>query len=72
MAANTEQLMKRFISKPVVLDRLAGISDTTLWRMCNEGKFPKPISISPNRKGWDEDEVNDWFLARSADTENAA
>ena len=64
--------MKRYIPKAAILERLAGISDTTLWRMCSEGKFPKPKSISPNRKGWDEDEVNDWFMARSAEQSKAA
>jgi predicted DNA-binding transcriptional regulator AlpA len=65
-------MMKRYISKSFILARLANISDTTLWRMCNEGKFPKPISISANRKGWDEDEVNAWFSARSSENQKAA
>ena len=28
-------------------------------RMCTEGKFPTPISISESRKGWIEKEVED-------------
>ena len=31
-------------------------------RMCNEGKFPTPISISESRKGWIEKEVEDWII----------
>ena len=63
--------MKRYIPKTEITERLAGISDTTLWRMCRDGEFPKPISISANRKGWDEDEVNQWFSSRSAEAEAA-
>jgi prophage regulatory protein len=41
------------------------LSRTTLWRMVRQGRFPRPIKISPNRVAWREYDVVDWVQARS-------
>lgn len=34
---------------------------TTLWCWAKEGKFPKPIKLSPTMTVWDNAEVHAWF-----------
>ena len=54
--------MKRLLPRAVIRNRLGDISNTTLWRMCRKGQFPKPVRISDNRVGWDE-ETSDAAIA---------
>ena len=37
------------------------ISIPHIRRMARDGKFPKPISITDNRTGWLESDVDDWI-----------
>lgn len=53
----------RFISKTEVL-RIAGFSAATLWREVKAGRFPKPISTSPNRVGFLESEIRQWVASK--------
>ena len=61
----------RFLSKPEVL-RIAGFSAATLWREVNAGRFPTPVSISAQRKGFLESEIRSWIANRIASRRNAA
>lgn len=40
---------------------MLGISKTTLWRMGKDKGFPRPVEISPGRKGYLKNEVDDWL-----------
>jgi prophage regulatory protein len=41
--------------------RFAGApSRTTLWRWCRQGRFPKPLKLGPNRRGWRRSELRAW------------
>jgi prophage regulatory protein len=51
----TEELLER-----VPLDR------STLWRMAREGRFPKPIQLTPSRIGWRWTSVLAWLADREA------
>jgi|TARA_B100000315_G_scaffold111505_1_gene102289 predicted DNA-binding transcriptional regulator AlpA len=44
--------------------QITNLSRVTLWRMERAGKFPQRISISPNRVGWRDDDINDWIDSR--------
>ncbi len=61
----------RFLAKPEVL-RIAGFSAATLWREVNAGRFPAPIRISANRKGFLESEVHAWIASRAASRRTTA
>lgn len=50
----------RFCRKPEVLARV-GVSDSTLWRMERDGKFPKRRTIGAGVAGWLSNEIDDWF-----------
>jgi len=41
-----------------------GLSDTTVWRMEKEGKFPKRIRLGATACGWFEHEVDEWLRSR--------
>ena len=47
--------MKLLSAKEV--QKMCGISRTTIWRLENKKMFPARIQISDRRVGWDEDEI---------------
>jgi predicted DNA-binding transcriptional regulator AlpA len=55
---------KRYISYPGLVDKGAVNSRMTLWRMIREHGFPEGIMITPNRRVWDEAEVDAWIASR--------
>lgn len=55
----------RILSIRTVCDRL-GISRSTLWRLMRDGGFPKSIKLSPNRVGFDEQEIEAWIAQRAS------
>lgn len=46
------------------VERSAGISRTTAWRLQRAGEFPRPYVISPGRVGYLEAEVDAWRTSR--------
>lgn len=53
----------RLISRTEVLSKTS-ISQPTLWRLENIGKFPQSIRISKGRVAYSEDEVDAWVESR--------
>lgn len=46
-----------------VLERIP-VNRATLWRMSREGRFPKPIQLTPARIGWRRSAVLAWLEDR--------
>jgi prophage regulatory protein len=46
------------------LKRRLGLSETTIWRGVRDGRFPKPIRLSPGRIGWRESVIEAWLDER--------
>jgi prophage regulatory protein len=40
------------------------LSRTSVWRGVREGWFPSPVTVSPGRIAWFEDEVTSWLASR--------
>ena len=40
------------------------LSRTSVWRGVREGWFPSPVSVSPGRVAWFEDEISSWISSR--------
>jgi len=40
------------------------LSRASIWRGVKEGWFPSPVSVSPGRIAWFEDEVDSWVESR--------
>jgi prophage regulatory protein len=53
----------RIIRKPEAL-KMLGVSDCTVWRWENAGKFPKRIQLGANSTGWFEHEIREWLESR--------
>ena len=49
--------------------RLVPYSDIQIWRLEQQGRFPRRIKLGPNRVGWSEQEILDWIEARKAERE---
>jgi prophage regulatory protein len=64
-AERIRTIAERVLPKSEVL-RITGFSGATLWREVQARRFPAPISISPNRVGFLESEVQEWLYAAKA------
>ncbi len=42
---------------------LISLSETTIWRLQQEGRFPMRMSLGARAVGWFEDEVLDWMYS---------
>ncbi|ESY88436.1 transcriptional regulator [Mesorhizobium sp. LNHC220B00] len=51
--------MKTFVRRPEV-QKLTGLSTSSLYEAMQSGEFPKPVPIGPKAKAWDLDEVSEW------------
>lgn len=40
------------------------LSQSTIWRLERQGRFPKRFQLSDNRVGWLQPEINDWIVRR--------
>jgi len=41
-----------------------GLSTTTIWGLERKGEFPKRIKLSPNRRGWEDNLIQEWVDTR--------
>ena len=58
---NTEKgITTRILRKKDIL-QLTGLSHSTLYRMMHEGKFPKPLRLTPGTVGWTSDSISSWI-----------
>lgn len=47
-----------------VLDRIGGVSRSTLYRWIDAGLFPRPVKIGPHAVAWRDSDVDKWMDAR--------
>ncbi|MGM0984993.1 MAG: helix-turn-helix transcriptional regulator [Pseudomonadota bacterium] len=52
--------MKKLIRRDAVLE-LCCISNSSLHRMINEGRFPAPVKVGKRSVAWVESEVKEWI-----------
>ena len=52
-----------FIREKVVVS-ICGITKSTLWRWCAEGKFPRPVKLGPATTAWDIVAVRRWMESK--------
>jgi len=64
MNGKTKRLIRR-----EVLHVKVPMSDSQIYSLEKEGKFPARIQLSPRCVAWDEAEVDAWIEARKADPE---
>ncbi|WP_321311953.1 AlpA family phage regulatory protein [Halarcobacter sp.] len=55
--------MTRFIRIPDVIKK-TGLAKSTIWLWVKEGKFPKPIKLSPRVTVWEEEKIELWIKTK--------
>jgi len=56
----------RFLRLKEVKERI-GLGTTSIYKMINEGTFPKPVKILGKNVAWIDSEVDEWIMQRIAD-----
>jgi len=53
-------MSQKIIRLPAVLEK-TGLSRSSLYRLIQEGKFPRQVKLSERSAGWFEHDVNQWL-----------
>ena len=59
-----EASMSKLLRFPAVHAKTGGLCRTTIWRLEQEGLFPKRRKVGPKFVVWDEKEIDDWIISR--------
>ena len=59
-------MQTRIYRRPDV-EKLVGLSRSTLYAMMAEGSFPKPVKLGKRAVGWLEQDIRAWLDTRSTD-----
>ena len=51
--------LDRFMRERDVIE-VTSLSHSTIWRAMKDGRFPRPVLISPGRVGWRESAIIAW------------
>jgi prophage regulatory protein len=46
------------------VEAITTLSRSTLYRQMANNEFPKPVTVSRNRKAWRASDIQDWLLSR--------
>lgn len=57
-----------YLNKKEVRKAVGNVSDTTIWRWVQQGIFPSPRRVGPNRLGWLSNDIKDWIESREIAT----
>ena len=47
------------------IEEITGLSRSTIYRQIASGDFPSPMRLSPGRRGWNQDDVEQWMAERA-------
>lgn len=53
----------QILRRPEV-ERLTGLSRSTIYRLMGEGAFPKPVRLTSKAVGWPQNTIEDWLAQR--------
>ena len=57
---NTAQQLADFLLRRKEVERIAGISRASIYRLIKAGKFPRPVSIGTGSVRWKQSDVIAW------------
>jgi predicted DNA-binding transcriptional regulator AlpA len=61
----TDTTIPRYIGR-AELQRLTGLSDTTIWRAVQRGELRAPVRLTPGRVAWPETTIRQWLETRES------
>ena len=64
---SSERLDRLLTSKQIATE--TGISRSTIYRLLQNGAFPKPVRIGPRCTRWPESDIRQWLAERKASGE---
>lgn len=64
MAASSEPMAETRVLRWPQVQRLVGLSKSTVWRMERDGNFPRRRQLAVRAVGWDAREVENWMDTR--------
>jgi prophage regulatory protein len=56
-------MVERILRRPDV-EKLTGLSRSTIYSMISEGAFPRPIRLGKRAVGWPASEIEEWLQSR--------
>lgn len=56
--------MKDRLLRRTEVEQVVGLSRSTIYRLIDEGQFPKPLRLGPNSVRWSENELQAWITKR--------
>jgi len=56
--------MKRFYRRST-LEEMLGISRSTIYRLMEDGDFPRPIKLGRRAVRWKSEDIDDWLLGQA-------
>lgn len=56
---------ERIVTVEELIERIP-LDRSTIWKMCRDGRFPRPIQLTPSRIGWRWTAVLGWLAEREA------
>ena len=59
----TDKSLRRFYTIGDV-EAITSLSRSTIYRKMSEGSFPRSVSISEGRVGWERSEIEEWCRSR--------
>lgn len=58
-------MSKKLYRLPAVIE-ITGLGRSTIYRMMDEGTFPKPIRLGQRAIAWQDDMIREWIDSRPA------
>ncbi|WP_394648239.1 AlpA family phage regulatory protein [uncultured Sphingomonas sp.] len=62
-----QERSNRILRRPEV-GRIVGLGRSSIYRLMNEGVFPRPILIGRRAVGWTSSSIDDWLTSRPVST----
>ena len=56
--------MKDTLMRRRAVEQRTGLGTTTLYKMMNQGTFPRPLRIGTRAVRWPESEIEEWISTR--------
>lgn len=53
------------------VERITGLSRSTIYALMDQGKFPRPVRLSARAVAWPESKIQAWLDERAAQSERA-
>lgn len=58
-------ILNMTVHRRPAVERMTGLSRSTIYSMMAEGMFPKPIKLGKRAVGWMESDISDWLSQRA-------